>query len=89
MDQDYLQAEKQIFENALGAIKQQRNYTDGCAGQPVGVLSSRQTLAEEAAKSVQYHAEAHSKSTAAYQFLTKHPEFDEFVRLIRSGSIQI
>lgn len=46
------------------------------------------TLAEQAEKNAQYHFEEHAKSQKAASFLTAHPEFDEFIKLIRAGSIQ-
>lgn len=45
-------------------------------------------LAEEAEMRMRHHAESHGNSRAAFVFLTRHPEFDEFVRLVRAGSIQ-
>ena len=47
------------------------------------------TLKDEAAKSAQYHSTEANKAAAAHVFLAAHPEFDEFIRLIRSGSIHI
>lgn len=47
------------------------------------------TLCEEAAKSEQHHYEEAAKAGSAARFLSAHPEFDEFVRLVRSGSIRV
>ena len=46
------------------------------------------TLREEAEKSAGYHGDQADKFAKAAAFLREHPEFDEFVRLVRSGSIQ-
>ena len=47
------------------------------------------TLEEEKRKSAQYHWSEAQKAEAGADFLRRHPEFDEFIRLIRSGSISI
>ena len=47
------------------------------------------TLADEAADRMARQREEHRKRCAAYEFLILHPEFDEFLRLVRSGSIQV
>jgi hypothetical protein len=46
------------------------------------------TLGQEAEKHVIYHRDQADKFERAATFLREHPEFDEFVRLVRSGSIQ-
>lgn len=46
------------------------------------------TLAQQAEKSAQYHFEEQVKAQKAASFLQAHPEFDEFIRLVRAGSIQ-
>jgi len=46
------------------------------------------TLCEEAAKSEQHHYDEAAKAGSAARFLSAHPEFDEFVRLVRSGAIR-
>ena len=46
------------------------------------------SLRDEAAKSAQYHQEQAVKLEKAAIFFSQHPEFEEFIRLIRSGSIQ-
>lgn len=88
-----------MHEDMLKAMnmKQQsdtaRGYQGNCdvQAQTVGLAGAPRsyTLADEAAKRVASHADFHNKAAAAYEFLTKHPEFDEFVRLVRAGSIQI
>lgn len=63
---------------------------DQCATQAVGVCAGRApyTLCEEAAKSEQHHYEEAAKAGSAARFLSSHPEFDEFIRLVRSGAIR-
>jgi hypothetical protein len=46
------------------------------------------TMAEQAEKNADYHAEQHGKHRAAANFLVQHPEFDQFIQLVRSGAIQ-
>jgi hypothetical protein len=46
------------------------------------------SLREEAEKSAHYYAEQAAKASASADFLRDHPEFDEFIRLVRSGAIQ-
>jgi hypothetical protein len=47
------------------------------------------TIRYEAEKSVNYHRELAEKYDQAAAFFRDNPAFDEFVRLIRSGAIQI
>ena len=49
----------------------------------------RSSLREEAEKQVEYHAECASKADRAASFFREHPEFDEFIQLVRSGVIGI
>lgn len=46
------------------------------------------TLREEAEKQIGYHREQADRFDLAAAFFREHPEFDEFVRLVRSGAIQ-
>ena len=46
------------------------------------------TMAEQAEKNAAYHFEEYNKAHDAAYFLSRHPEFDEFIRLVRSGAIQ-
>lgn len=87
---------KQDGEAILKAKRERANEesADCAAGQTVapqgmtGGLKRSYTLAEEAEKGLRHHAEAHGKLAAAHDFLSRHPQFDEFVRLVRAGSIQ-
>lgn len=47
------------------------------------------TLADEKEKSFQRHVFQAEKDKQAVDFLTKHPEFGEFIQLIRQGVISI
>jgi len=49
----------------------------------------RDTLREEAERSVGFHRELADKADRAAAFFRENPAFDEFIRLIRSGAIQI
>ena len=49
----------------------------------------RPSLAEESAKSEQYHAAEGLKASMAAAFLSANPAFDEFIQLIRAGAIHI
>lgn len=77
--------------------KMQHAAADDCAGnsqtpaqtQPVKGIDRSSTLTEEALNRMRHHAEAHSRSSEVYDFLSRHPEFDEFVRLVRAGLIPL
>jgi len=47
------------------------------------------SLRDEAQKRAMHHHDQADKAQAAANFLAMHPEFEEFIRLIRSGSISI
>jgi hypothetical protein len=49
----------------------------------------RPSLREEAEKNVGYHREQAEKHDQAAAFFRENPAFDEFIRLIRSGAIQV
>lgn len=68
-----------------------RAAVNGCepAGQTVGSTYRRPSLREEAEKNFHSRSELASKAGQAAKFLASYPEFDEFVRLIREGAIQI
>jgi hypothetical protein len=46
------------------------------------------SLRDEALKSASYHQERADKISKTADFLTRHPEFEEFIALVRSGAIQ-
>ena len=91
MYKDYQQQiTKELNANRYDEQKQQQQAAAAPGLSQGGMCGSPRpfTLAAEAETRMREHAEAHDKHSAAYQFLTLHPEFDEFVRLVRSGSIQ-
>lgn len=47
------------------------------------------SMAEMHGKTAAHHAEQADKSAKAQTFFATHPEFDEFIQLIRQGAIQI
>lgn len=46
------------------------------------------SLLEEAQNFVKYHQEEAEKASKAANFLQSHPEFEQFIKLLRSGAIQ-
>ena len=46
------------------------------------------TMQEQAEKAADHHAEQHGKQRAAANFFAAHPEFDQFIQLVRQGAIQ-
>lgn len=74
------QAEKQAYDNSQLA--------QGIAGCNTNSYQPP-TLRMQAEKNAAHHFDQHVKAQQAASFLTAHPEFDEFIRLIRSGAIQI
>jgi hypothetical protein len=59
----------------------------GCTTDTVG--SCRSSLREEAERQVGYHRVQADRQDRAAAFFREHPEFDEFIQLIRSGVIGI
>ena len=64
---------------------------DQCDQAVSGLAGStrRPSLREEAEKSVASHYEQAAKAERSAAFFREHPEFDEFIQLIRSGVIGI
>ena len=75
------------YENAKAAQPR-----DMCgAVQSIGQTPSRlgeYRLRDEAQNRANQHQEIADKAQAAAIFLHEHPEFDEFIRLVRKGAIQ-
>jgi hypothetical protein len=78
------------------AIRQQeladreRLLQNQCAAQAgISGSSYRPSPQEEAEKSASYHFEQGQKASEGARFLAENPQFNEFIRLIRSGSISI
>jgi hypothetical protein len=51
--------------------------------------SIRPTMADEAEKQSGYHSDLATKAARACMFFRANPAFEEFIRLIRSGAIQL
>jgi hypothetical protein len=72
-----------------------REMSSGCnqKAQAIGMgitgQISRPSLREEAEQQVGFHREQADKQDRAAAFFREHPEFDEFIQLIRGGVIGI
>ena len=69
-------------------LQAQQTYAKNQCGEAVTPTRAHYTLKEEAGKACEHHSKQAQKFAAAHAFLTAHPEFDEFIRLIRNGSLQ-
>lgn len=78
-------AEKMKHEQRQMAPTQQAQ----CGQAVPGIGYRLPSLREEAEKQVGYHREQADKQDRAVAFFREHPEFDEFIQLIRSGVIGI
>lgn len=61
----------------------------GTAPSQFGRGEYRVSLADQAFKSVAYHREVADKQEQAGVFFSRHPEFEEFLRLFRLGAISL
>jgi hypothetical protein len=59
------------------------------SGSTTANVFSRRSLREEAERQVSQHLEQADKKARAATFFREHPEFDEFIQLIRGGVIGI
>ena len=88
-DQEYakMQAEKQYLNNASPT---QPHPVDQCGQAAMGQTPSRPgySLRDEAQKRAMHHHEQADKAQQSAVFLSQHPEFEEFIRLVRSGALQ-
>ena len=71
------------------AAQQQGQYGEGVGSATTNVFSRRSSLREEAERQVSQHLEQADKKARAATFFREHPEFDEFIQLIRGGVIGI
>ena len=71
------------------AAQQQGQYGQGIGSATANVFSRRSSLREEAERQVSQHLEQADKKARAAAFFREHPEFDEFIQLIRGGVIGI
>jgi hypothetical protein len=80
----YAEAEKVSLRGvgAACAVDATNQCTDSCSGYRV-------TAQEEAEKDFIYHSERAQKRGEAAKFLEQHPEFNQFIELIRTGAISI
>jgi hypothetical protein len=65
------------------------NAADMCGQMQPQASTPYHSLRDEAQKRSSHHAQEASKAAEAANFFHLHPEFEEFIRLIRSGSIHI
>ena len=89
----YVDANQQL--NAK--LQAQKAYENAKCEVPMGNLCSQAglqaglhagyTLVEDAQRSEQFHCEQAQKAGNAARFLASHPEFDEFIRLVRAGAL--
>lgn len=77
-----MQAEKAYYNQAQSPMP------SGCYGDTCG-KSEPFTLRGEAEQKVGFHRDQAEKADQAAAFFRENPAFDEFIRLIRSGAIQI
>lgn len=66
--------------------------TSGLAYETTGYSPQKPTpptLREQAEKEAAFHFEMCSKAQSVASFLQLHPEFGEFIELLRSGAIQV
>lgn len=81
-----LQAEKAYY--AERASQGDRGFAPAPCIQGTTAQSRPFTLKDEAGKAAEHHSSQAQKFAAAHAFLSAHPEFDEFIWLIRNGSLQ-
>lgn len=80
--------EENLYQNANAAVA--RDYDTANQDIGMGVASSRRaSLREESEKSAFAHREQAEKAERSAAFFREHPEFDEFIQLIRQGVIGI
>jgi len=75
-------------ENKLRAEVCDQQQIVGLAGTAGSITGNRYTLRDESAKSAAYHTDEAQKHSAAAAFLKEYPQFDDFIRLVRSGAIR-
>jgi hypothetical protein len=81
------QAGRPYRNSALGASPAPSIPMDMC-GEAQTISSSLYSLRDEAQKRSNHHSQEASKAAEAANFFHLHSEFEEFIRLIRSGSIK-
>lgn len=74
-----LDEERQKYENSCA---EQAQTTNACGVRAV-------SLAEQHTHQAQFHSGQAVKSRMAAAFFREHPEFEEFISLLRSGVVQL
>jgi hypothetical protein len=82
-------AQKEKLDELRNQQAQTAQQMVGQCGQAMQGLGRRVSLREEAEHQVGYHRVQADKQDRAVAFFREHPEFDEFVQLIRDGVIGI
>ena len=84
-------AERAQYEKAQAAQTQPQcaEETRSYIGQAQAVGRARLSLREEAEKQVGEHRAQADRADRAAAFFREHPEFDEFIQLIRAGVIGV
>ena len=82
-----MQAEQSYRNSGLGANPAPSSYVD-TGGNSQTVIRTTPSLRDQAQTRSNHHLEEAAKATDAANFFHLHPEFEEFIRLVRSGSIQ-
>jgi len=77
---------QQKYSNGAALGASPMNTADTC-GQ-IKASTTYHSLRDEAQKRSNHHSQEASKAAGAANFFHLHPEFEEFIRLVRSGSIQ-
>jgi hypothetical protein len=84
-----MKAEQDAMSKQAYASATQELRGHGVTGRDMGIGVCRSSLREEAENQVGYHRSEADKKDRAVAFFREHPEFDEFIQLIRSGVIGI
>ena len=81
---------EEMMKSAQENMAQQAQCVQAIGSDTQGFAGTRRpSLREEAEERVGYHRIQADKQDRAAAFLREHPEFDEFIQLIRSGVIGI
>jgi len=69
---------------------QTKAYADTCQTSTAGMAGKPRpySLRDEAARRAENHYQEANKAQSAALFFSQHPEFEDFIRLVRQGAIQ-
>jgi len=84
-----MQAEQSYQSRNLGPAQTSSYYGDTCTTQGNLAGEYRPSPTEQAEKNAAYHADQAFKAQSAAAFFRQNPAFDEFIRHIRAGVIQL